>query len=136
MQLNAYRHFNGQCEDAFKFYQKCLNGQMKTMLSYGDSPGDSDVAADWRGKIMHACLVVGNTTLMASDGPASRYAKPQGFSVNIATNDPAEAERVFQAMSENGQVIMPLQETFRALRFGMFTDRFGIGWMVNCEKAA
>jgi PhnB protein len=74
--------------------------------------------------------------LMASDAPANKFSKPQGFSVNLGFRDAAEAERAFQALSKDGQVTMPLQQTFWATRFGMFVDRFGIPWMINCEAAA
>jgi PhnB protein len=87
-----------------------------------------------RGKIMHARLVVGDAVLMASDAPAGRYEKMQGVSVSLNTGDPAEADRVFNALASSGTVTMPIQETFWARRFGMLTDRFGTSWMINCEK--
>jgi PhnB protein len=93
------------------------------------------VPAEWRSKILHARLVVGDQVLMGSDAPPDRQQKPQGFSLSISINDPAEAERVFHALVENGTVTMPFGETFWAVRFGMLVDRFGIPWMINCEKA-
>ena len=94
------------------------------------------VPAEWRKKIIHARLKVGDKVLMASDCPPDRYVKPQGFSVNLDFKTPAEAERVFNALAENGSVQMPLQQTFWAARFGMVTDRFGTPCMINCEAAA
>jgi PhnB protein len=82
---------------------------------------------------MHVRLEVGDSVLMGSDAPPDRYKPPQGFSVNIAVEKPEEAERIFHALAEGGNVGMPLQQTFWAARFGMVVDRFGIPWMVNCE---
>jgi PhnB protein len=136
MQLNPYLTFAGDCETAFKFYERCLGGKIEAMMPHEGSPAAAHVPETWRNKIMHARLSIGDTVLMGSDAPPDRYQKPQGFSVTLGIDDPAEAERVFNALSENGTVHMPIQETFWALRFGMFVDRFGIPWMINCEKAA
>ncbi len=136
MQLNPHLHFNGQCEDAFKFYQQCLGGNIQTMMTYGDTPMADQVPSEWREKIIHATLIVGETALMGADVPPDQYEKPGGFSVAIQLNDPAEAERIFRELSESGTVTMPLQQTFWAARFGMVVDRFGIPWMVNCERAS
>jgi len=136
MQLNPYLTFNGQCEAAFKFYEKCLGGKIEAMLTHEGTPAEQHVPSEWRKKILHARLTVGDEVLMGSDAPPERYEQPQGFSVSLNNNDPAEAERIFRALSENGRVQMPLQQTFWASRFGMLVDRFGIPWMVNCEQAA
>jgi PhnB protein len=136
MQLNPYLTFNGQCEDAFKFYEKCLGGKIEAMMTHAGTPAEQHVPPEWRNKILHARLTVGDQALMGSDAPPGRYEQPQGFSVSLNINDPREAERIFRALSENGKVQMPLQQTFWAERFGMCADRFGIPWMVNCEKAA
>jgi PhnB protein len=135
MQLNPYLTFNGQC-DAFKFYEKCLGGKIEAMMTHAGTPAEQHVPPEWRNKILHARLTVGDQALMGSDAPPGRYEQPQGFSVSLNINDPREAERIFRALSENGKVQMPLQQTFWAERFGMCADRFGIPWMVNCEKAA
>jgi len=136
MQIQPYLYFNGNCEEAFKFYEKCLNGKIETMMPHTGSPAEKHVPAEWGSKILHARLVVGDAVLMASDAPPDHYSAPQGFSVSLQIKDPTEAERVFQALSENGKVTMPFQQTFWALRFGMLFDRFGIPWMINCEQAA
>jgi PhnB protein len=81
-------------------------------------------------------MTVGGITLMASDAPAGRYAKPQGFSLSIGVESPAEAERIFQALAEKGNIVMPMGESFFALRFGMLTDQFDVPWMVICQKTA
>jgi len=136
MQIQPYLYFNGNCEEAFKFYEKSLNGKIETMMPHTGSPAEKHVPAEWGSKILHARLVVGDAVLMASDAPPDHYTAPQGFSVSLQIKDPTEAERVFQALSENGKVTMPFQQTFWALRFGMLFDRFGIPWMINCEQAA
>jgi len=133
MQLNPYLGFNGQCEAAFKFYERCLRGKIEAMLSHEGTPMENQVPAEWRKKILHARLVVGDAVLMGGDMPPERYEAPKGLSVTIGVAEPAEAERIFKALSENGTVTMPLQQTFWAVRFGMLVDRFGIPWMVNCE---
>jgi PhnB protein len=135
MQMNNYLYFNGNCEAAFKFYEKCLGGKIEAIMTHEGTPAANNVPAEWAKKILHARLVAGDAVLMASDAPPEHYSKPQGFSININVADPAEAERLFKALSEGGNVIMPIAETFWAVRFGMFTDKFGIPWMVNCEKA-
>jgi PhnB protein len=135
MQLNPYLTFNGQCEAAFKFYEQCLGGKIVAMVAHAGTPAEEHVPAEWRNKILHASLTVGNEVLMGSDAPPDRYEESKGFSVALVLNNPAEAERIFNALAEKGTVQMPLQQTFWAVRFGMLVDRFGIPWMINCEQA-
>jgi PhnB protein len=136
MELTPYLSFNGQCAEAFKLYEKCLGGKITFMQTYADSPMASQVPPDWGTKIMHATLTIGNQVLQGADSTAEHYKKPHGFCISLGTSDPAEADRVFAALAENGAVQMPLEKTFWALRFGMLTDQFGIPWMINCEKPA
>jgi len=133
MQLNPYLNFNGQCESAFKFYEKCLGGKITAMLTFGSSPMAEKTPQEWHDKIMHARLTVGEAVLMASDAPPGHYEKTKGMSIALNTDRPEEAERIFAALSENGTVQMPIQPTFWAARFGMLIDQFGIPWMMNCE---
>ncbi len=136
MKINSHVHFNGRCEEAFKFYEKSLGGKIQFMLPYGESPAVNQVPANWKGKIMHATIALGDQTLMGCDAPPDHYDEPKGFAVALHTSNPAEAERAFNELSQGGTVKMPMQETFWAKRFGMLVDQFGIPWMVNCEKAA
>jgi PhnB protein len=136
MKLNPYLFFNGQCESAFKFYEQCLRGKIEMMMTHGDSPMAQQVPSDWRNKIIHARLTVGNNVLMGADAPPEHYEQMKGFSVSLIVDDPADAERIFNALTANGTVRMPLQKTFWAARFGMLVDQFGVPWMVNCEQAA
>jgi PhnB protein len=135
MKLNAYLLFNGNCEEAFQFYEKCLGGKIEVMMPHAGTPAEQQVPAEWGKKILHARLTVGDQMLMASDCPPDRYFPPKGFSVSLIINDPAEAERIFQALQEGGKVEMPIQKTFWATRFGTLVDRFDIPWMVNCVQA-
>jgi len=136
VQLNPYLLFNGQCQAAFKFYEQCLGGKIDAMMTHGESPMSQQVSPEWRNKIIHARMVVGDKVLMGSDAPPERYQEPRGFSVSLSVKDPAEAERIFHALADNGTVQMPIQKTFWSVRFGMVVDRFGVPWMVNCEQAA
>ena len=137
MQMNPYLTFKGQCETAFKFYEKVLGGKIVAMMPHEGTPAADHVPAEWRSKIMHARLVLDDDrVLMGSDAPPGMQEEMKGFSVTLGVDKPAEAERIFQALAEDGTVRMPIQETFWATRFGMLTDRFGTPWMINCEKAA
>jgi PhnB protein len=136
VQLNPYLSFNGQCEAAFEFYEQCLGGKIDAMMTHGESPMSPQVSSEWRNKIIHARMVVGDKVLMGSDAPPEHYEEPKGFSVSLSVKNPAEAERIFHDLAQNGKVRMPIQKTFWSVRFGMVVDRFGIPWMINCEQAA
>jgi PhnB protein len=136
MQLNPHLIFGGECEAAFKFYEQCLGGKIQAMMTWGDSPMADQVPSEWRDKIIHATLIVGETALGGGDAPPDRYEAPRGFAVTIQLEDPTEGERIFNALAENGTVQMPFQQTFWAVGFGMCVDRFGIPWMVNCGQPA
>ena len=136
MQLNPYLSFKGDCEAAFKFYEKVIGGKLEAIFPFEGTPAGEHVPPEWRKKIMHAQLRIGNELLMGSDTEPNRYETPRGFSVTLNIQDPSQAEKVFNALSESASIKMPIQETFWAARFGMLVDRYGIPWMVNCEKAA
>ncbi len=135
MQLNPYLMFNGQCEAAFKFYEQCLGGKNLAMTTYGNSPMAKHAPSEWGNKILHARLQIGEETLMGSDAPPEQYQPTQGMYVALGIKEPAEAERIFHALAENGTVKMPIQKTFWAARFGQLIDQFGTPWMVNCEQS-
>ena len=109
MRLNPYLNFNGQCEEAFKFYEKCLSGKIEMMLPHAGTPAAGHVPAEWQNKIMHARLTMGENVLMGSDVPPDRYKVPSGFSVTLQIKNPAEAERIFSALSEKGTINMPIR---------------------------
>ena len=133
MQLSSYLMFKGECEAAFEFYAQVLGGKIEAMITHAGSPMEKHTPPEWRDKIMHARLSVGDSLLMASDAPPGHQSETGGFSVNIGLKDPKEAERIFNALAENGTVRMPIQQTFWATRFGMLVDRFGTPWMINCD---
>jgi PhnB protein len=136
IQWNPYLTFNGQCEAAFKFYERCLGGKIVAMIPFGDTPSAEYMPPDGREKIMHARLILGSQVLMGSDcHPGQPYEGVKGCSVALQVDTPDEAERVFNALAQNGIIVMPLGQTFWAVRFGMLTDQFGVPWMINCEKA-
>jgi len=136
LQMTPYLSFNGQCEEAFKFYEKHLGGKISFMMTYGDSPMADQAPPEWKKKIMHVTLALDDQVLQGSDAPPGQYQKPQGITLSLGMDDAAEADRVFRALEDKGVVGMPLQETFWALRFGVVTDQFGTPWMINCEKPA
>ncbi len=136
MDVNPYLMYNGNCEEAFKFYESKLGGKIEGFFKYGSSPMAAKVPADWQDKVMHGTMTLGAKTLMGADTmPGMPYDGMKSFSLAIGLNDAAEAERIFAALAEGGSVTMPIQETFWAVRFGMLVDKFGTPWMINCEKA-
>jgi PhnB protein len=136
MQLSVHLNFNGDCEKAFNFYEKCLGANITFSMPYEGSPLASEVPAEWHSKILHASLQAADGLILGADAPPGRYEKLQGFAVTLSPKDPAEAERIFFGLSDGGRVTIPMQETFWAARFGMLVDQFGIPWMINCQKAA
>lgn len=136
MNINAYLTFDGRCQEAFTFYEKCLKGKIVAVHTHRGTPMESEMPADWLDKVMHITLAVGDQLLMGSDSPPQYYQAPSGFSVSLNISTSEEAEQVFSALSVNGIVKMPITETFWATRFGMLVDQYGIPWMINCEKHA
>jgi PhnB protein len=132
MQVSPYLHFNGNCEEAFKFYEKVLGAKIVMMLTHEGAPADMPTPPEWKKKIMHARISIDGEIIMGSDAPPAHFHKPQGFSVSLSVADPAEAERKFTALCEGGSVHMPFGKTFFSKGFGMGADQFGIPWMVNC----
>jgi PhnB protein len=125
--------FDGQCEAAFTFYEQCLNGTIAFMLTWGDSRMAADAPPGWEKKVAHATLKVGDAVITGSDVPPDRYERPKGFELVLQMDDPEAAEKIFNALAEKSDVLMPLQATFWASRFGVLKDQFGITWSVNCE---
>jgi PhnB protein len=133
MRVNTYLRFNGNCEEAFELYAKLGGGKVEMLQRFEDSPAQDQVPPALRKQVLHARLQLGDQVIMGSDAPPGRYQKPDGFSVSLTIDTPAEAERVFKGLSEGGEIMMPMAETFFAKRFAMFTDRFGTPWMVLCQ---
>ncbi len=134
MQIIAYLNFNGNCEEAFKFYEKCFGGKIEMLMTHKDAPTEMQMSPDWKDKIMHVRLNANGAILMGSDAPGNFYKTPQGITVSLGIEKGEEAKRIFNELATGGNVTMALQKTFWSAHFGMVTDRFGIPWMVNCEK--
>jgi PhnB protein len=134
MKVETYLFFNGRCEEALEFYKKALGAKIVNMMRFSDSPDQSQCAPGTLDKVMHSTFSIGDTQLMASDGDCKGDPKFQGMSLTIAVETPEEAEKLFNALGEGGQVQMPLMETFFATRWGMVADKFGVSWMVLSEK--
>ena len=135
MQVTTYLSFKGDCESAFKFYEQCLGGHLGAIFRYEGSPLAGQVPADWSDKVMHGSLRLGEQVLMGGDVAPDRYEEPRGFSLSLQIESTSDAERVFHDLARNGRVVMPLEKTFWAARFGMVVDRFGIPWLINCEAS-
>ena len=133
MQISPYLSFKGDCEAAFKCYESCLDGQRLDIFRYAGTPLAAQVPADWGDKVMHGSLTVGDQVLMGGDVAPGSYQQPKGFTLSIQIKSTAEAERIFHELGNDGTVVLPLEKTFWAARFGMLVDRFGIPWQINCE---
>jgi PhnB protein len=136
MSLNPYLYFDGVCEEAFKFYEQCLGGKITLMMKYEGSPMASQAPAGYATKILHAGLTLSDGLLEGCDAPPGDYKRPQSFCVMFRPKDAAEADSAFNALAEGGSIQIPIAETFWARRFGMVVDRYGIPWLINCEKPA
>ncbi|MFO1361662.1 MAG: VOC family protein [Burkholderiales bacterium] len=139
MQVQSYLFFDGRCEQALEFYRKALGAKVEMLMRFKESPEPPPpgmVPPGFDDKVMHASFRIGDTVVMASDGCTEREANFQGFSLSLAVEREADANRVFDALADGGKVTMPLAQTFWSPRFGMLTDRFGVGWMINVVAPA
>jgi PhnB protein len=132
MQLSTYLNFDGTCEEALRFYEKSGLGRVMDLRRYEGSPMAKDMPADKRDKIIHANFEGPGVSLHGSDSMRAGGKGFSGFALSIGLADLAEANRLFAALSEGGKVTMPMQKQFWGATFGMFTDRFGVDWMINC----
>ena len=132
MQLHTYLNYGGNCEEAFRFYEQHLGGKITTLMRHGEQPAMSEVPAEWNGKVLHARMNLGGTELLGADIPG--YQPMRSAYLSLTVESDAEADRVFQLLSDGGQIFMPMQETFFASRFAMFRDRFGTSWLLVRPK--
>jgi PhnB protein len=138
MLVQSYLFFDGRCEEAIEFYKKTLGAKVDMLMRFKDSPEPPQpgcTAPGAENKIMHACFHVGDTAIMASDGRCEGKPSFQGFSLSLTVDTATEADRLFTALGEGGQVQMPMAKTFFSSRFGMVADRFGVAWMVLVKPA-
>ena len=133
MEMTTYLSFKGDCEAAFALYERCLGARVGSLFRYGGSPMADRAPADWQDKVMHGSVTIGHQVLMGADVVPAEYHEPRGVSLSLQIPSTSEAEQVFACLSEGGQVLMPLQQTFWAARFGTLVDRFGVPWQINCE---
>jgi PhnB protein len=134
MQVQPYLFFDGRCEEAVEFYRRALGAEVQLLMRYKDSPEPPPpgmVAPGSENKVMHVAMRIGEAVVMASDGSCSGQTRFAGFSLSITVPTALDADRVFAALADGGTVTMPLTQTFWSPRFGMLSDRFGVGWMVN-----
>ena len=130
MQVQPYLFFEGRCEEALAFYRGALGAEVTMLMRFKESPDPGMVAPGTGDKVMHASFRIGETTVLASDGRCQGPASFQGFALSLTVPNEAEAERLFGALGDGGQVQMPMTKTFFSPRFGMVADRFGVSWMV------
>ena len=132
--IQPYLLFGGRCEEALEFYRKAIGAEVEMIMRFKESPAPTPpgmLAEGFENKVMHSSFRVGETTIMASDGCSPEDGNFHGFSLSLAVSGEADADRVFAALADGGSVKMPLGKTFWSPRFGMLTDRFGLGWMIT-----
>ena len=132
MKLNTYVNFAAKCAEAFRFYEKHLGGKIGMMMTHGQAPDQSQVKPELKDAVLHARISIGGTELMGADIPNAQPMRSAYLSLSVESD--AEAERIFSALSDGGEVFMPIQETFFATRFAQLRDRFGINWMIIHER--
>lgn len=133
MKLTTYVNFAGKCAEAFRYYEQHLGAKVDMMMTHGQNPAPSQHATGaWKDAVLHARIAIGGTELAGADVPKAEPMRSAYLTLN--TDSDSEAERIFSALSDGGQVLMPMQETFFASRFGQVRDRFGINWMILHER--
>jgi len=132
MRMNTYLNFAGKCAEAFRFYEKHLGAKVGMMMTHGQSPDQTGVGPDWRDAVLHARISIGGTELMAADIPNAEPMRSAYLTLGMDSD--SEAERIYSALAEGGKVLMPMQETFFASRFGQVRDQFGMNWMILHER--
>jgi PhnB protein len=132
MKLYTYLNYGGNCQEAFRFYEQHLGGKIIMMMTHGQGPNSKDAPPNWENAILHARMNIGETELMGADIPSYQPMRSAYLSLIVGSTD--EAERVYSALSEGGEIFMPMQETFFAFRFAQLRDRFGTSWMILHER--
>lgn len=137
MQLNTYLNYGGNCEQAFKFYEQHLGGQITMLMRHGEQPGGAaNVPPEWKNAVLHARMTLGGTELLGADIPPDRFQPIRSAYLTLSVDSDQEADRVFGLLADGGQIFMPMQETFFASRFAMLRDRFGTSWMLLHQRPA
>ncbi|HEX3893195.1 MAG TPA: VOC family protein [Terracidiphilus sp.] len=134
MKMNTYLNYGGNCAEAFRFYEKHLGGKIGMMMTYGQSPDQTNVKPEHAHFALHASITIGTTVLMASDVDPQRFQPMRSVYLSLSVDTDAEAERIYNLLADGGQVYMPMAETFFATRFGQLRDQFGTSWMILHER--
>ena len=130
MQLNTYLNYGGNCEQAFRFYEEHLGGKVTMLMRHGEQPNVGSVAPEWKNAVLHARITLGGTELFGADIPPDRFQPIRSAYLSLSVNSVEEAERVYDLLTDGGQIFMKMEETFFASRFAMLRDRFGTSWMI------
>lgn len=134
MKLQTYLNFGGNCEEAFRFYERHLAGKITMMARHGELPDASKVPDNWKNAVLHARITLGGTELLAADIPPDRFQPMRSAYLSLMVDSNEEAERIYRLFSDGGQIFMPMEETFFASRFAMLRDKFGTSWMLLHER--
>jgi PhnB protein len=130
MLVQPYLNFDGRCDEALEFYKNAIGAKVGMLMRFKDAPDQSMISPGSENKVMHSAFQVGETTIMASDGRCTGKANFHGIALSIMASSEAEADKLFSGLAEGGQVTMPLSKTFFSPKFGMLSDKFGVGWMI------
>lgn len=134
MKLNTYLNYGGNCAQAFRFYEEHLGGRITMMMTHGEQPESSHVHPEWKDAILHARLELGGTEVFGADVPPDRFQPMRSAYLTLTLDTAGEAERIYRLLTDGGQIFMPMEETFFALRFAMLRDKFGTSWMLLCDR--
>ena len=134
MKLNTYLNYGGNCEQAFRFYEQHLGGKITMMMTHAQGPNASNVPPNWKNAVLHARIDLGGTELMGADIPPDRFQPMRSAYLSLTVDSTEEAERIYALLADDGQIFMPMEETFFAFRFAMLRDKFGTSWMILHER--
>jgi PhnB protein len=130
MKLNTYLNFGGNCDQAFRFYEKHLSGKITMKMTYGEMPPPNPTPPEQKNNILYVRMTIGETELMGSDAPPERFQPMRSAYLSLTVDSTEEAERIHALLADGGEIFMPMAETFFAFRFSMLRDRFGTSWMI------
>jgi PhnB protein len=134
MRLNTFLNFGGNCEEAFRFYEQHLGGRITMLMRRAEQPDQPTTWPGWENSIQYALMDLGETEVMASDVPPDRFQPMRSVYLSLTVDSASEAERIWTLLSDGGQIFMPMEETFFAIRFGQLRDKFGTSWMISALK--
>ena len=136
MKLYTYLNYGGNCRQAFEFYAANLGGKITMLTTHGEQPESTNVPPEWKNAVLHARIEIGGTTVLGADIPPERFQPMRSAYLSLLVDSDDEAERIYDLLAEDGQIFMPMEETFFARRFAMLRDRFGTSWMLLHERAS